>query len=289
MPDAQSTPKSTRRGLWLAVVVVIGLLALTTLDALRNSGGNSPAALRRAAFDGDEVTVRRLISEHPEWIDIPGSTNGQTRVLGDFYDKAMKSLGKSAPPSSHGDPEQKFRNWEAFGPTPLFHAVAQKRIGTALILIEAGANTRTKLSTGQPIVTMAAYVGYTNLMSALQRRGANLHELEPGTGMTALHQAAYGERPGMLLYLIGRGLPVNSTNRGGVTPLHIVAGHARLDFMQLLVTNGADLTLTNRRGDTALDVARLRLLHRADTNALAVVTWLEAYAATNPPSAKSAP
>ncbi|MEQ2010314.1 MAG: ankyrin repeat domain-containing protein [Limisphaerales bacterium] len=289
MTTAPPESKPTRRGVWLAVAVVVGLLALSTWDALRNSGRSSPAALRRAAFDGDEATVRRIIAAHPEWIDLPGSTNGQTRVLGGLYEKAMKGLGKSPSAPSSSDPEHYFQQLERLGANALFHAVAKKHIGTAMILVEAGANPRMKLSTGESIVPMAAYVGDTKLMSALERRGANLNELQPGTGMTALHQAAYGQRPEMLLYLLGRGLSVNSTNRGGVTPLHIVAGHARLDFVQILVTNGADLTLTNRRGDTALDAARLRVLQGADSKAVAVVTWLEDFAATNQPPAKPAP
>lgn len=290
MSADQPEPKPARRGLWLVVVIVAGLLVLTTCDVLRNFDRSSPAALRRAAFDGDEATVRRLVKAHPEWIDSVGSTNGQTRMLGDLYERAMKSLGKSPSSSPNDDPEKKFQNWEAFGPTALFHAVAQKRVSMALILLEAGAHTRTKLSTGQSIVPLAIFAGDTNLMAALERRGANLNELDPGTSMTALHEATFAQRPEMLLYLIGRkNQSVNAMDHRGFTALHYTAGRAQLDLVQILVTNGADLSLTNRQGLTALDAARLRAAQRTDSNAVAVVEWLEAFAATNQPSAKPSP
>lgn len=290
MTAAEPDSKTTRRGLWLAVVVVVGLLALTTWDVLRNSDRSSPAALRRAAFDGDEATVRRLIAAHPEWIDMPGSTNGQTRLLGNLYDKATTALGKPPSSSPNDDPDKTFQSWEGLGPTPLFHAVARKHVGTALILLEAGAHTRAKLSTGHTIVPAAINAGDTNLLAALERRGANLNELDPGTSMTALHHATFNQRPEMLLYLLGRrSLSVNVTDRRGYTPLLYVAGRARLDFVQILVTNGADLTMTNGRGMTALDLARVRAASSADSNTVAVVDWLEAYAATNQPPAKPVP
>jgi hypothetical protein len=126
MTAAQTKPKPARRRLWLAVAVVASLLALTTWDALRNSGGNSPAALRRAAFYGDEATVRRLIAAHPEWVDLPGSTNGQASMFGGLYGKTMKALGKAPPTSAttRGDPETQFRELEAVGATPVWHALA---------------------------------------------------------------------------------------------------------------------------------------------------------------------
>lgn len=290
MTTASSEAKPTRRGLWLAVAVVVGLLALTTWDVLRNSDRSSPAALRRAAFDGDEATVRRLIKAHPEWIDSVGSTNGQTRMLGGLYDKAMKGFGKSPVSAPKDDPDKTFLSWEGIGPTPLFYAVARKHVGTALILLEAGAHTRTKLSTGHSIVPAAINTGDTNLLAALERRGANLGEIDSGSSMTALHHATFGQRPEMLLFLLGRkNLSVNAADRRGLTPLHYVAGRGRLDLVQILVTNGADLTLTNGRGMTALDHAHVRTSQSADSNSVAVVDWLEAYTATNQPPAKPAP
>ena len=285
MTTAPPESKPTRRGLWLAVAVVVGLLALTTWDTLRNSDRSSPAALRRAAFDGDEATVRRLSTAHPEWIDMPGSTNGQTRVLDGLYDKTMSALGKPSASVTHADLEKVFREWEAFGATPLFHAVVRKHVGTARLLVEARANVRAKLTNGQPLVFMVTLTGDTNLLAMLEARGARLDEPEPRSTMMLIHYAIHSGREEMLRFLIGRGLSVNATNSFGYTPLHLAAMQARLDLVQVLAMNGADLGLIDNRGHTALVYARTS----RSPNATAVVTWLETYAATNQPPTKPAP
>ena len=289
MTTAASEPKPTRCGVWLAVAVVVGLLGLTTWDTLRNADRSSPVALRRAAFDGDVATVRRLIKAHPEWIDSVGSTNGQTRVLGDLYDRAMKELGKAPSPSSYGVPEIHFKQLEGLGATPLLHAMEHNHVGTALVLIEAGANVRARSSGGMSPLHAALFHGDTNLFFAIEKRGARLDTVDPVSGWTPLHHASFGQRPEVLQLLIARGYPINATNRGGVGPLHIAAGRARLDLVQVLATNGADLTLVNGRGNTALEEARRRALMTSNSNATAVVSWLEAYAATNQPPAKPPP
>lgn len=289
MPEMEqpAVPKQARR-LWPIAAVVAGLLALTTWDVVRRSGGGggSAAQLRRAAFDGDEATVRRLIAAHPEWIDSVGSTNGQTPMFGNLYKKAMKSLGKSPSSSPHGDLEKQFQELEGLGATPLFHAVARKHAATAMILLEARASPRAKLSYGWPVVIAAVAVGNTNLMAEMEKRGASLQTLEARSGMTLLHYAVYGQRPEMLSFLIERGLSVNATNRLGMTPLHLAIAIRKLPMVEFLATNGADLTITSARGDTALDLA---LKTATDTSGISILNWLEAFTATNQPPAKPAP
>lgn len=114
MPTTQPDLKPNRRGLWLAVAVVVALLALASWVVLHNFDRSSPAALRRAAFDGDQATVRRLITAHPEWIDSVVPTNGLAQMFSGLYDKAMKAVGKPRP-SSFGNPEREFREQEGLG------------------------------------------------------------------------------------------------------------------------------------------------------------------------------
>ena len=288
MPTAQPELKPNRRGLWLAVAAVVALLALTTWDVVRQSGGGggSAAELRRAAFDGDEGTVRRIIAAHPEWIDIVGSTNGQTRVLGGLYDKAMKSFGKSPSAVSPGDPDKYFQLLEGLGATPLFHAIVRKRLGTAMFLLEARANPSAMLVTGSPVVFTTVAVGDTNLMAELVRRGAKLDVLDKSSDMTLLHYAAMCQRPEMLTFLIERGLSANTTNRAGLTPMHFAVNFRKLPIVEILATNGADLTIASSRGETALDHAAK---NATDSNGAAILAWLEAFASTNQAPAKPAP
>ncbi len=298
MTEPESPPTPRRRP-WPVALALVGFLALTTWDVLRNAKGNSPVALRRAAFDGDDATVRRLIAAHPEWVDSVGSTNRSTSVVGSLYEKAMQAIGKSPGTSPREDLESQFQEAEGLGATPLFLAIVQKHLGIAMILLDAGANPRVKLVPGQSMVPFAVYLADTNLVAALERRGANLKEVEPHSARSLLHLAVEGGEHGgeveMIQFLLARGLPVNVMKHGGTTPLHIAASRSRLDLVQLLVANGADLTSVNARGETALDVARSSGLRkgkdpsRVNTHALAVVTWLEAFTATNQPPANPPP
>lgn len=272
--------------MWLVVVVVAGLLAFTTWDVVRNSDRSSPAALRRAAFDGDEATVRRLIAAHPEWIDSVGSTNGLTPMLGGLYDKTMKTLGRSPQSSSHGDPEKQFLELEGLGATPLFHAVVRKHVGSAMILLEARADPRAKLLYGWPLIFAAVPTCDTNLMIELEKRGAKLDAVEPRSTWTLLHYAVQLDNPEFLKFLIERGIPINATNRAGMTPLHYAVGMRRLRTVQFLTTNGTDVRIVSNRGETALDLAMKNI---SEPSGLVIFNWLEAYIATNQSPAKPAP
>lgn len=290
MPTTTPEQKPNRRGLWLAVAVVVALLVLTTWDVVRNSDRSSPAALRRAAFDGDEATVRRLLAAHPEWIDSVGSTNGLAPMFGGLYDKAMKSLGRSHPSGSRANPEVQFREMEGVGATPLWHALARTNIVTASFLVESGANVRVSLTTGFPIVCFAALVGDTNLLASLEKRGARLDVPEPIVRMTPLQYAVIGRSLPMLSFLAGRGLPLNETNRWGYTSLHYAANFSHLPMVEFLATNGADWTMRTKAGLTAFDMAWKNATNGSGhADALVVATWLEAFAATNQPPAKPAP
>ncbi|PAW90077.1 MAG: hypothetical protein B9S33_02205 [Pedosphaera sp. Tous-C6FEB] len=164
--------------------------------------------------------------------------------------------------------------------------MAGRHPGTATLLLEAGASARSRLPNGYPLVFMATSMGDTNLLAHFEAHGAKLNEREPRFLSSLMHYAATSE---MLQFLIGRGQSVNATNRLGATPLHLAAGGGRLDLLQVLATNGAKLTHLTARGHTALDEARYALARNPSSNAAAVVTWLEAFAATNPSPAKPLP
>lgn len=293
MTAAKPEPKPARRGLWL-VVVVIGLLAVTTWDVLRNSNHSSPAALRRAAFDGDEATVRRLVKAHPEWIDSVGSAKAPTSAAGGLLEVTLIALGKPAPSptSPEGVREELFLELEASGSTPLMHAATRKHLGVARLLVDAGANLRADRWSGWPLVALARYateLGNTNFLVALKARGAMLHSGETEYEWGLLHAAVQSGRAEVLRFLIAHGHSVNGRDRSGGTPLHLAVHFSRLDLVQMLATNGADLSLVAFFRGTPLDEARKAAATNPSSNATAVATWLEAFAATNQPPAKPAP
>lgn len=285
MTTAPPEPKPTRQGLCLAVVVVIALLALTTWDVLRNSDRSSPAALRRAAFDGDEATVRRLIAAHPEWLNQPGSH--QAASFSALLDNGRVLLGPKGPVYYPPGSGQLFRLWEAHGSAALHQALANSQSRTAMVLIEAGANVNATTTNGYPVIAAAVQFGDTNVVTAMLQRGVRLDAVDPLTKLPLLHLAVLSHQPKMVDYLLKRGAPINATNQFGGTALHLAAAFSQFPIVELLATNGADLLLTNRAGKTAPDMALMKASSNSASRNLA--NWFEAFAATNQPLAKPAP
>ncbi len=271
--------------------MVVGLLALSTWDILRNSGGNSPIALRRAAFDGDEATVRRLIAAHPEWIDSVGSTNASKPAAGGLLEVTLIALGKPAPSptSPEGEREEQFLKLEALGSTPLVHAVVGNHIDVARALLEAGAKVRVKDAHRFSVVPDSITRNNPTFLSALRVGGTMLSPKDAGFGPWLLHAAVQEGEAKLVQFFIERGIPLNGTNSAGGTPLWLAINFHRLDLVQLLVTNGVDFVCVPVRRQSAVEVARAIAADEPSSNATAIVSWLEAFAATNQPPAKPAP
>jgi hypothetical protein len=292
MSAAQPKPKPARRGLWLAVVIVGSLLALSTWEVVRTAGENSAAALRRAAFDGDEAKVRRILAAHPEWIDVGGSTNTQVHPSASVAEIIQIALGKPAPPPSspEGRHEEEFREIEASGATALVHAVMRKQDRVAQLLLKSGASVRVNDQYGDPLVTYVVSRANTNLLASFEAHGAMRHAIETGCEPYLLHDAVHGGRVEMIQHIMRRGAhSLEVTNSVGGTPLWLAIASHRVDLVQLLATNGANLTCVPARGETAIQVARQMASTYPSSNATAVVTWLEAYTATNQPPPKPSP
>jgi ankyrin repeat protein len=285
MSTAQPELKPNRRGVWLAVAVVVALLALTTWDILRNSDRSSPAALRRAAFDGDEATVRRLLAAHPEWLNQPGFH--QAASFSFLLDNGRVLLGPKGPVYYPPGSGQLFRLLEAYGAAALHHALANSQSRVAMVLIQAGANVHATLTNGYPAIAGAVSSCDTNVVAAMLQRGVRLDAVDTLTKLPVLHFAVQIHRTEMVAYLLKHGAPINATNQFGGTALHLAADSSELPLVGLLATNGADLLLTNRAGKTALDLALMNASSNRASRDLA--NWLSAYAATNPPPAKPAP
>lgn len=214
MPTNEPELKPKPRGLWIAIAVVVALLALTTWDVVRNADRSSPAALRRAAFDGDEATVRRIITAHPEWIDSVGSH--QAGSFTTLVDSGRVFLEPTGPPPYYPPGSgQLFRLLEAHGSTALHHALANSQSRTAMALIEAGANVSATLTNGFPVIAVAIQCGDTNVIAAMQRRGVRLDAVDTLTMLPPLHLAARSHQIKMVNYLLKHGAPINGTNQFG--------------------------------------------------------------------------
>ncbi len=278
----ETTPPRSRRKLWPVVMVLATLLALTTWDALRKPSGETGKALRRAASDGDEFNVRRIVQAHPELIDtVPAPGEGES-LFESWCNRAARLLGRK-PPYPKIDPVERRQMREM---TPLWLAFRSRHSSIVNYLVSAGANVNVVPPEVPPLILLAARFGDTNLMALLISHGASIEQREPGSGATVMHYAALARTPEMLSFLIERGLAVNALSRVGTTPLHVAIDSHQLPLVQFLATNGADLFCPNSRGSTPLDAARCYATNRfGGSNALVVAAWLESFAATNKPPA----
>jgi catalase (peroxidase I) len=85
----------------------------------------------------------------------------------------------------------------------------------------------------------------------------NVHtNVDPTSGRTPLHFAAFWGHKGMVSFLIGEcGVKTDHWDFNGDTPLMDAASHGHAAVVELLVNAGANISTRNRQNKTALDIA----------------------------------
>jgi ankyrin repeat protein len=169
--------------------------------------------------------------------------------------------------------------------TPLIAAIAKKQLDTALLLLQAGATTRTDPSQPSPLGCVAAY-GHTEFVEPLLQFGAPLDGID-ATGCTPLAIAAEQDRVLCLLELLKHGaktdfiypdgltllgkaaqnglirigkallqsrVNVHALDEHEYTALKYAAGNGHIDFAKLLLSFNADIRNRNKRGSTIAHV-----------------------------------
>jgi ankyrin repeat protein len=133
-------------------------------------------------------------------------------------------------------------------------ASATERRETATLLLDHGAS----LANGgrQPPILFAAAMcgGDPGMVELLIDRGANMDEVNPLVGETALHAAIAERRKDMATLLINRGANVNARNLpSSRTPLHFLASLIDdPDLAELMIKHGADVNARDKNGATPL-------------------------------------
>ena len=109
------------------------------------------------------------------------------------------------------------------------------------------------------IPSMHIAAGYGNLpaVRALLESGEDVNKREPRRGQTALHFAAYNDKPVTLKALIEAGADVNAqgSNKGGSTPLSFATQAGNPMIVMELIKAGADVNLARDDGTTPLHMA----------------------------------
>jgi ankyrin repeat protein len=164
------------------------------------------------------------------------------------------------------------------GSTPLFFAVSAGNADAVKLLLERGANPRTKTMVGGAFsaapLEMAVIQGDVPVVQALVGAGVDVNSFNDA-GIPALTSAVMSNRVDVAQALIALGADVNRVDELSLTPLMHAA---KVDFgdtamVRLLLGSGAATTPTSKDHQTALDLARqygheaiARLLEHATAN-----------------------
>ena len=138
---------------------------------------------------------------------------------------------------------------EVFTATPLWRTLSyQQNYPLAELLLERGANP-------DNAVFSVTYQGGIEGCELLDRYGANWeHSFE---GRTPLMDLMYFKKPGGSVWLLDRGVDVQTADREGKTALHYAAAQGvRADYVERLLAAGADREATDREGKRPVDYAR---------------------------------
>ncbi|HMB42856.1 MAG TPA: ankyrin repeat domain-containing protein, partial [Luteimonas sp.] len=131
---------------------------------------------------------------------------------------------------------------------------------TAIDLLERGADWLAASPAGDPPLSLAVRLGWTDLLDRLVASGANL-EARDSHGMTALHLAAALGREAVLKRLIAHGASPQTRAADGQTPLGVALASGRRDLADWLDWRGWPLPMRALR---ATDVPAAAIVGDAD-------------------------
>jgi ankyrin repeat protein len=277
--QAQSIFEALRNGDIEAVKVLVEK-APTILDS-RDGDGMTP--LHHAARDGNAVLVDYLIEKGAK-TDIQNNQGKTPLHLAATFDRkdAVAALVKRGAALETRDP---------YGRTA-FVLCARERggVGTAKLLLDAGAdiNARDKfdetalglaawrgkrefvdmlLEKGAAVpapgeqwgqlVSMSASTGLPNLFVRLTKDGPNLASVDAFKN-SLLHEAARGGAAEIVDALLGMGFDPSAQDSYGWTPLHYAALDGRVEAVKKLIERGAPLGSRTIAGQSAWNVAKER-------------------------------
>lgn len=141
---------------------------------------------------------------------------------------------------------------DAQGSTLLMIAARGNNLELARFLLDNRANPNHRNRYGDTALMLATLHGHEAIARLLIERKA-----DPNTpGWTALHYAAFENRPQIAAQLIAAGAKVNAIAPNGSTALMLAAKRGHLEMVRLLVGAGAEINKTDHDEGTALDMAR---------------------------------
>jgi ankyrin repeat protein len=243
-PESRSISRKTTRTLCVAreSLVSRGLQDITQLakrPALAIAAQTDN--IHQAAWDGDDLAIRRILRHNPERVNETGRPN---------VDIVIK--GKKMPWSAR-DCE-----WQS---VPLVFAAAKGHNSTVDLLLSHGADVHAADKYGDTPLHWAAYYGRCDAVEQLLSHGADIHAAN-SRGVTPLHEAAWEGHSETIELLLSHGADVHAADEYGRTYCHS-------DAAEVLLSHGADVHAVDccRLGVGGPDLVELLLSHGADVHA----------------------
>ncbi|THZ44093.1 hypothetical protein D6C87_03845 [Aureobasidium pullulans] len=140
------------------------------------------------------------------------------------------------------------------GFTPLLCAASRGHENTVSVLIDNGANVRSKDREGRNALTHASECGSRAVTRLLLDRGADPNAKDLSQRTPLFYAAAAGSKSVVTL-LLEQGVQVNLKDRNGETPLLLAAKAGSDSLISALIAGGADVNAQVWQGDTPLSRA----------------------------------
>jgi len=140
--------------------------------------------------------------------------------------------------------------------TPWLHQTARRgNLPAVRALLESGEDVNKRDPQGQTALHLAAYFDRPVTLKALIEAGADVNAHDSSKGNTPLYFAAQEDNPMIVMELIKAGADVNLARPNGATPLHMAAQQGHESCVVALIRDGADIHRRTNIGTTSIRFA----------------------------------
>jgi len=127
--------------------------------------------------------------------------------------------------------------------------------GSVVRMLAVGADVNERDARGVTALHLAAWIERPAILALLLNAGADVHAVAVGTLETPLHMAGKARDSGIARALLDAGADVDARQATGATPLHTAAHYDRAETAQVLISAGGSVKAEDHRGATPLHVA----------------------------------
>ena len=125
------------------------------------------------------------------------------------------------------------------------------------LIVDYSAYINKKNSKGYNALLYSAFRGNMQVFIKLMENGADINSTTSSSGLNALHLAAQGNYPNIIIYLIDKyGMNINSQDNKGNTALHWAVYMDKKQAVNYLMYYNIDINIRDNDNDTALDIAK---------------------------------